>query len=68
MEKGRPDPGKIYYACKRNMTEAELKEENTKKNRAAWRNKIISYTGDPRLTAQARDEEYIMFLLIVQSS
>ena len=34
-------------ACKRDMTEAGLKEDNTT-NRAAWRNKIISYTGDPR--------------------
>ena len=34
-------------ACKRDMTEVGLKEENTT-NRAAWRNKITSYTGDPR--------------------
>ena len=34
-------------ACKRDMTEVGLKEDNTT-NRAAWRNKIISYTGDPR--------------------
>ena len=31
-------------ACARDMTEAGLKDENTT-NRAAWRNKIISYTG-----------------------
>ena len=34
-------------ACKRDMTEVCLIEHNTT-NRAAWRNKIISYTGDPR--------------------
>ena len=34
-------------ACKRDMTEVGLKEDNTT-NRAAWRNKIISYTGDPK--------------------
>ena len=34
-------------AWQRDMTEAGLKEDNTT-NRAAWRNKIISYTGDPR--------------------
>ena len=33
-------------ACKRDMTEAGLKDNNTT-NRAIWRNKIISYTGDP---------------------
>ena len=32
-------------ACKRDMTEVGLKEDNTT-NRAAWRNKIISYSGD----------------------
>ena len=32
---------------KRDMTKVGLKEDNTT-NRAAWRNKIISYTGDPR--------------------
>ena len=30
------------------MTEAGLKEDKTT-NRAAWNNKIISYTGDPGL-------------------
>ena len=34
-------------ACKRDMTTVDLKEDNTT-NRAAWRNKIISYTGDSR--------------------
>ena len=34
-------------ACKRDMTKAGLKEDNTT-NRAAWRKKINSYTGDPR--------------------
>ena len=34
-------------ACKRDMSQVGLKEDNTT-NRAAWRNKIISYTGDPR--------------------
>ena len=33
-----------------------LKEDKTT-NRAAWRNTIISYTGDPRYTGQAREEE-----------
>ena len=33
--------------CKREITEAGLKEGNTT-NRAAWRNEIISYNGDPR--------------------
>ena len=34
-------------ACKRDMTQAGLKEENAT-NRAIWRKKLISYTGDPR--------------------
>ena len=34
-------------ACKRDMTDVGLKEDKTT-NRAAWRNTIISYTGDPR--------------------
>ncbi len=33
--------------CKRDMTEAGLKEDNAT-NRAEWRKKLISYTGDPR--------------------
>ena len=34
-------------ACKRDMTQAGLKEDNAT-NRALWRKKLISYTGDPR--------------------
>ena len=34
-------------SCKRDMTEVCLKEDNAT-NMAAWRIKIISYTGDPR--------------------
>ena len=34
-------------ACKRDMTQAGLKEDNAT-NRAKWRKKLISYTGDPR--------------------
>ena len=34
-------------ACKRDMTEAFLKEDNAT-NRTEWRKKLISYTGDPR--------------------
>ena len=34
-------------ACKRDMTEAGLKEDNAE-NGAEWRKKLISYTGDPR--------------------
>ena len=37
------------------MTEVGLKEDNTT-NRAAWRNNIISYAGDP-MTGQAREED-----------
>ena len=51
--RGRPNLG-WKYTCKRDMTEEGLKEDKIT-NRAAWRNKIISYTGDPRW--QARDEE-----------
>ena len=43
--RGRPNL-RWKDACKRDMTEVGLKEDNTT-NRAAWRNKIISYTGDP---------------------
>ena len=35
------------FACKRDMTEVGLKEDNTT-NRAEWKKKLISYTGDPR--------------------
>ena len=38
---------KWKHACKRDMTEAGLKEDNTT-NRAEWRNKINRYTADPR--------------------
>ena len=34
-------------ACKRDMTQAGLKEDNAT-NRAEWRKKLISYTGNPR--------------------
>ena len=34
-------------ACKRDLTEAALKEDNTT-NRAVRRNTLNSYTGDPR--------------------
>ena len=44
--RGRPNL-RWKDACKRDMTEVGLKEDNTT-NRAAWRNTIISYTGDPR--------------------
>ena len=44
--RGRPNL-RWKDACKRDMTEAGLKEDNAT-NRAAWRNKIISYTGDPK--------------------
>ncbi len=33
--------------CKRDMTQAGLKENNAT-NRAEWRKKLISYTGNPR--------------------
>ena len=42
--RGRPSL-KWSDACKRDMTEAGLKEDNAT-NREAW--KIIIYTGDPR--------------------
>ena len=44
--RGRPNL-RWKDVCKRDMTEVGLKEDNTT-NRAAWRNKFISYTGDPR--------------------
>ena len=44
--RGRPNTRR-KSACKRDMTEVGLKEDKTT-NRAAWRNTIISYTGDPR--------------------
>ena len=44
--RGRPNL-RWKYACRRDMTKLGMKEDNTT-NRAAWRNKIINYTGDPR--------------------
>ena len=44
--RGRPNL-RWKHACKRDMTQAGLKEDNTT-NRTAWRKKLISYTGDPR--------------------
>ena len=44
--RGRPNL-RWKYACKRDMTQAGLKEDNAT-NRAKWRKKLISYTGDPR--------------------
>ena len=41
----RPNLG-WKYPCKSDMTEAGLKEENAS-NRADWRKKLISYSGDP---------------------
>ena len=48
--RGRPN---IIWkdACKRDMTEVGLKEDKAT-NRAAWRKKLISYTGDPLLRAK----------------
>ena len=44
--RGRPNI-RWENACKRDMTQAGLKEDNAT-NRAKWRKKLISYTGDPR--------------------
>ncbi len=44
--RGRPNL-RWKDACKRDMTQAGLKEVNAT-NRAEWRKKLISYTGDPR--------------------
>ena len=44
--RGRPNL-RWTDACKIAMTQAGLKEGNTT-NRAEWRKKLISYTGDPR--------------------
>ena len=44
--RGRPNL-RWKDACKKDMTEVVLKKDKTT-NRAAWRNTIISYTGDPR--------------------
>ena len=44
--RGRPNL-RWKDACKSDMTQAELKEDNAT-NRAEWRKKLISYTGDPK--------------------
>ena len=44
--RGRPNL-RWKDACKRDMTQAGLKEDNAT-NRAKWRKKLISYTGDSR--------------------
>ena len=44
--RGRPNL-RWKYACKRDVTETGLKEDNAK-DRAESRKKLISYTGDPR--------------------
>ena len=44
--RGRPSL-RLKDACKRDMTQAWLKEDNAT-NRAEWRKKLISYTSDPR--------------------
>ena len=44
--RGRPNL-RWKDACKRDMTQAGLKEDNAT-NRAKWRKKLISYTGDPK--------------------
>ena len=44
--RGRPNL-RWKDACKRDMTQAGLKEDNAT-NRAEWRKKLFSYTGDPR--------------------
>ena len=46
------------HACKRDMTEAGLKEDNAT-NRAAWRKKLISYTPDDG-TSQGRRNHYTL--------
>ena len=52
--RGRPNL-RWKDACKRDMTQAGLKEDNAT-NRAEWRKKLISYTRQPQMTGQARDE------------
>ena len=44
--RGRPNL-RWKNACKKDMTQAQLKEDNAT-NRAEWRKKLISYTGDPK--------------------
>ena len=48
--RGRPNL-RWKDACKRDMTQAGLKEDNATK-RAEWRKKLISYTGDPKWQEQ----------------
>ncbi len=45
-KKKRAAKPKMEDACKRDMTQAGLKEDNAT-NRAIWRKKLISYTGGP---------------------
>ena len=50
-------------ACKRDMTEVGLKENNTR-HKASWRNTMNRYTRDPRMmTVQTRDEDIFSALL-----
>ena len=44
--RGRPNL-RWKDVCRRDMREVGLKQDNTT-NRAAWKKKLISYTGDPR--------------------
>ena len=44
---GKRRRGRPNLRCKRDMTQAVLKEDNAT-NRAEWRKKLISYTGDTR--------------------
>ena len=57
--RGRPNQ-RLVNACKRDITEAGLKEDNAA-NRAEWRNKLMAYTGDPQMTGQAKGEEDCIF-------
>ena len=66
--RGRPNL-RWKDACKRDMTEVGLKEDNTT-NRAAWSNKIISYTGDPRWRdkpAKKKNNNNLILTLFVRS-
>ena len=44
--RGRPNL-RLKDVCKRDMTEAGLKDDNAT-NRAEWRKKLISYNGNSR--------------------
>ena len=46
-KKKRVAKPKMENACKRDVAEAGLKEDNAT-NRTEWRNNLISYIGDPR--------------------